>query len=101
MKLVFIACALFLTGCVSFNRGGTTHHVILGFGIVSVNSTNRAVADVIKTQVIGLGFNDSGAGAHFDLGYGCTTVVKVVTNQNIVIEVSDVPGKPLTVNVPK
>ena len=85
----------------SISKNGTTHHVILGFGIVSVNSTNTAAADVIKTQVIGLGFNDSGAGAHFDLGYGVTTVVRVVTNQNIVIEVSDVPGKPLTVNIPK
>lgn len=101
MKLIFIAGALFLTGCVNFNRGGTTHHVILGFGIVSANSTNQAAANVVKTQVIGLGFNDSGAGAHFDLGYGTTTVVSIVTNQNIVIEVSDVPGKPLTVDIPK
>lgn len=96
-----MACALLLTGCVSFNRGGTTQHVILGFGIVSVNNTNKAVADVIKTQVLGLGFNDSGAGAHFDLGYSSTTVVRVATNQNVVIEVSDVPGKPMTVTVPR
>lgn len=95
-----LAVCLLCAGCMSFNRNGTTHHVIIGFGIVSVNNTNNAAATVIKSQAIGLNLSD-GAGTKLGLGYSSTTVVKVHTNENVIIEVYDMPGKPLTVNIPK
>jgi hypothetical protein len=72
--------------------------VIIGFGIVSVSNTNKTAATVVKTQLLGLGYsNDNGPRAA--VGYSSSTVVKVATNQNAQIEVSNLPLKPLTVNV--
>lgn len=43
---------LALTGC-SFERNGTVHHVIIGFGIVSVPKTNE-VAEIARIRALGV-----------------------------------------------
>lgn len=101
MKSLIAACALLCcAGCINYDRNGTEHHVIIGFGIVSVSHTNKAVATVVKTQVLGLGVSDT-AVSRVGLGYSSVTEVRVNTNENMLIEVYNLPGKPLTVNVPK
>lgn len=99
MKSLLTACVLFCcAGCITYNRDGTSHHVIIGFGVVSVNNTNQTAATVVKTQILGFGYSTDN-GPRAAVGYSSSTVVKVATNQNAQIEVSNLPLKPLTVNV--
>jgi hypothetical protein len=101
VKSLLTACVLFCcSGCITYNRDGTSHHVIIGFGIVSVNNTNRTAATVVTTKLLGVGYSDD-SGPRAAVGYSSSTVIRVATNQNAQIEVSNLPLKPLTVTVSK
>ena len=79
-----------------FNRGGTTYYLVIGVGVVSVSNTNTSVARVVKTDAIGI----TGTPHGVTVGYTGSSVISVNTNQNILVEVQRLPGKPLTVCVP-
>ncbi len=86
---------LFICGCVPIRTDGTTHYVVVGFGVVSVNNTNQYAASVTRANILGGYVSNRGGG----VGYSSEQKIMVRTNANIDIEVSKVPFKPLKVNV--
>ena len=89
--------AITVAGC-SYNDGhGTRHTLILGFGIVSVNSTNKNLATV--TKITGIGLNANTAPARGGVGYFNSTLVEVKADTDMIIEVDDKPGSPIFVDI--
>jgi hypothetical protein len=86
---------LFMSSCIPIQTNGTTHYLVVGIGIVSVNNTNQVIAQVTKATVIGGYASEHGGG----IGYSAVNQIMVNTNSDIDIEVSNVPFKPLSVNV--
>ncbi|HOT88651.1 MAG TPA: hypothetical protein PL028_03800 [Bacteroidales bacterium] len=86
---------LFMTGCIPIRNNSTTHYVVLGIGIVSVNNTNQSMAQVTKSTIVG------GYASEYGGGIGISTHNKIMinTNQNLVIEANSVPFKNIKVNV--
>ena len=83
MRIALLAALLALTGC-SYERNGVVHHVIVGFGVISVTKTNP-VATVTKTQALGI----SAIGPQISIGYVNGTVAlvdKTATNLNLIIK---------------
>lgn len=80
-----ITLALLMTGC-AFKRNGSVHHVVIGFGVISVPCTN-AVAEVTKIKAVGA-YAGGGVGPRFALGYVDGTVTSIdASATNVVIEV--------------
>lgn len=98
LRYNLLLCLLLLlgSGCVPIRQNGTTHYLVIGFGVVSVNNTNREVAQVIRANALGVMVSNRGMTA----GYSATTSVSIKTNENVLIEVKQAPLKPLTVCVP-
>lgn len=94
MKLVLLLVLVLATGCAVTDKAGTTHHLVIGFGVVSVSHPSSA-AQVIKATTVGLGISSSPPGCQ--LGYGSSITTYVNSGTNLVIEVSELPGKPLTI----
>ena len=88
---------IFICGCVPIRTNGTTHYLVIGVGVVSVNNTNQSYATVTKTTVIGGYVSENGGG----IGYSSVNkiMVNANTNTDIDIEVSNVPFKSMKVNV--
>lgn len=78
--MLVAAVALLLTGC-TIERKGVVHHVIVGFGVVSVNKTNLD-AQVVQARALGV----YGSGSVFAAGYLNQTTTTVKTNSNVIIE---------------
>lgn len=98
-KLLLLVALLATGGCVSSTqKGGTTRHVIFGFGVVSVDNSQTNLAVVQKVSAFGL-YGGTGPGAKVGLGYMNRQVVEVVTNANLVIEVDSI-GKPIKITIP-
>lgn len=94
---LLVLCLLLLgSGCVPFHKDGTTHYLVIGVGIVSVNDTNRSAAQVTRANALGVAVTGRGLTA----GYLAETSVAIQTNENVVIEVKQSPFKPLSVCVP-
>ena len=93
---MFVAAGLILmVGCVPIRTNGTTHYLVIGIGVVSVNNTNQYSAAVTKTTVLGGYVSENGGG----VGYSSKNQIMVRTNANIDIEVMSVPFKSMKVNV--
>lgn len=99
MKLTLLGFAasamLFMSGCIPIHTNGTTHYLVVGIGVVSVNTTNQAMAQVTKSTVLGGYVSERGGG----VGYSSVNQIMVNTNSDMDVEVSSVPFKPLKVNV--
>ena len=95
-QAIFAALGLILmSGCIPIRTNGTTHYLVLGIGVVSVNNTNQYAASVTKANVLGGYVSEHGGG----IGYSSEQRIMVSTNVNMDIEVSKVPFKPMKVNV--
>lgn len=95
-QAIFAAFGLLLmVGCIPIRTNGTTHYLVIGLGVVSVNNTNQYAASVTKANVLGGYVSDHGGG----VGYSSEQRIMVNTNVNMDIEVSKVPFKPMKVNV--
>lgn len=72
------------TGC-TIERNGVVHHVVIGFGVVSVGTAD-VPAKVMKVNAVGL---YTTSGPRFKLGAGLLseTSIEVKTNANILLEV--------------
>ena len=93
-----ISAALILicmSGCIPIHSGGTTHYLVVGIGVVSVNNTNQYAASVTKANVLGGYVSEHGSG----IGYSSEQRIMVSTNTSMDIEVSKMPFKPVKVNV--
>jgi hypothetical protein len=84
-----------MSGCIPIQTNGTTHYLIVGIGVISVNNTNHQAATVTKSTVIGGYVSEHGSG----VGYSSQNLIMVNTNNNIDIEVNSAPFKPIKVNV--
>lgn len=92
--LIFLAL---ISGCTVCNKG-TVHHIILGFGVVSVSAGTNNLAKVVNSNVVGIHLS-SGPGLKAGVGYASQATV-YVNSTNLLIEVDRFPGRPLTVTVP-
>jgi hypothetical protein len=82
VKGLLAAALLCLAGC-SIDRNGVVHHVVLGFGVVSVPKTN-AVAQVVKVNAFGIYYGPTQA----SIGYVGSTVTEVSPSAtNVILEV--------------
>lgn len=86
---------LLISGCIPIRTSGTTHYLVIGIGVVSVNNTNQVSAQVTRATMLGGYVTDSGVG----VGYKSSNQIMVNTNSDMDIEVSSVPFEPLTVNI--
>lgn len=84
-----------MSGCVPIRSGGTTHYLVVGIGVVSVNNTNRSQAQITKTTVFGGYASENGGG----IGYSSQNRIMVITNADMDIEVYSLPFKSMKVNV--
>lgn len=84
------------SGCVPFKSDGTTHYLVIGIGVVSVNNTNKTIAQVTRVSVAGFMASELGVVA----GFVSQASIAVKTNENIAIEVQQLPFKPIKVCVP-
>ena len=71
-----------MTGC-SITRNGVVHHVVIGFGVVSVPVPTNTVAQVTRAKAIGI---YAGPG-NFYLGAGSLLTADVQTNANVILEI--------------
>lgn len=81
------------SGCSMTDKAGVTHHVILGFGVVSVARSN-SVVQVEQTRVLGLDLSNGGSA--FGVVNRVTTYVD--PGADVGVEVEEVGGK-LRLNV--
>jgi hypothetical protein len=85
IPFLLLSCiSLLLCGCTT-SRNGITRHYVVGFGIISVNST-QAVATVTKANVLGV-YGVSGPVSGLSAGFISTTTAVVKTNSNVLISV--------------
>lgn len=93
-QVIFAVLGLLLMcGCVPIRTNGTTHYLVLGIGVVSVNNTNQYAASVTKANVLGGYVSDHGGG----VGYSSEQRIMVNTNSDLTIEVNSVPFKSIKV----
>jgi hypothetical protein len=85
-NLVSIVLLALACGCVPFHRGGTTHYLVLGFGLVSVNSTNQIAVTAVKANVLGV-MASTMPGPKLSVGYTSMAAASVETNQNAIVEI--------------
>lgn len=101
-RIVALLCTItllsLLCGCSSTDSSGTTHHYVVGFGVVSVNNAHTNIATVQKINAVGI-YGGTGPGGKFGVGYVNRQIIEVVTNANLVIEVDSV-GKPIKITIP-
>jgi hypothetical protein len=91
LTLTLLALA---AGCSTTGKDGTRHYIVIGFGLVSVNTTNLASAEVYKMQVLGISASDM-PGVRLNMGYASSLVVLVPANNSAILEISDGPFSPL------
>jgi hypothetical protein len=88
-----------LVGCVPFtDRSGTRHYLVVGIGVVSVNKTNQPV-QVIKETMLGMTIQT--LPLKCAVGVEDTIELRAETSVNAVVEVQNLPFKPLKVEVQK
>ena len=92
---VVVFITLLICGCVPIRTSGTTHYLVIGIGVVSVNNTNQYAASITTENVLGGYVTDNGIG----FGYKSSNQIMVNTNSDMDIEVSNVPFNPLKINV--
>jgi hypothetical protein len=99
--LVFLVFHGALSSCVSIpGKSGTVHHVIIGFGIVSVNEPATQAVIATDSHILGMSISDQ-PGLKFAFGYSSNTVVRVPDGaEDVRVEVSKVPGQPIMIDVP-
>jgi hypothetical protein len=104
--LGWVGCALAvastLAGCVARVPGheGETHHVIVGFGVVTTRESARAGVVATRAHSLGLSVTDR-PGLKLGMGWASSTVVSVADGaEDVRVEVSRRPGGPLIVEAP-
>jgi len=84
-----------MVGCIPIRTNGTTHYLVIGIGVVSINNTNQSLANVTKATVLGGYISEKGGG----VGYSSQNRIMVNTNADMSIEVKSVPLKSIKVDV--
>jgi hypothetical protein len=92
---VLVVGMIFMSGCIPIHTNGSTHYLVIGLGVVSVNNTNQAIAQITKSTILGGYVSEHGGG----IGYNSLNQIMVNTNSDMDIEISRVPFKSLKVDV--
>lgn len=89
-------------GCIPIpGKGGVTHHIVIGFGVVSVREGEKDAVVATHVNALGVAISDR-PGMKLGVGYTESTVVSVNQGaEDVRIEVSRVPGGPLVVECPR
>jgi hypothetical protein len=99
---VALALGGLLAGCVAKVPGGAgeTHHLIVGFGVVTTRDGGRDGVVATRAHALGLSVTDR-PGLKLGMGYASSTVVSVADGaKDVRVEVSRRPGGPLIVEAP-
>ena len=81
-------------------KNGTSHYLVLGAGLISVNQTNAQAASVVRSHTLGMMITDA-PGMKFSAGYSSATAVSVAEDaEDVRIEIEGKPGGDLTVIAP-
>lgn len=90
-----------LAGCIAIpGKNGTTHHLIIGIGLVSVNESSAQTVLATDSHALGISISNQ-PGLKFVAGYSSNTMVSVADGADDVrVEVSKFPGGPFVVEVP-
>ena len=102
-SLLAILFPVLLNGCIVTVPGeeSVKHHIVLGFGMVSVNAPPEQAAVATQVQALGINISDQ-PGLKFGLGYSSGTVVTVPARaEDVRLAVTKTPGCPFTVDVQK
>lgn len=83
--LLALLASVLTSGCISYTARGVRHHVILGFGVVTVD-TNKPTVTVVKSATVGIGASSFPV-RRCTVGFSKDTAAVVDTNQNVVIEI--------------
>lgn len=94
-----------LAGCGTFSgfvlpvetRDGTTHHIVIGFGVVSVNRAPDETVTATRATALGAVLSDRPM-PKVGLGYSSSVVVTTVPGVDALVEVSQRPWGPLVIN---
>lgn len=97
LYLLFLA-SLANWACLAIpGRGGTTHYVVLGFGVISVNERGRPGVVATDGQTLGVCVSDR-PGLKLAVGYSSSAVVSVADGaEDVRVEASRRVGGPLVV----
>ncbi len=101
MKLPYVAILLLLCGCSVplGNKNGTSYHMILGFGIVSVNDNVNEAAVITRTTSIGVAVTDQ-PGLKCSIGYSSNKAITISEEaDNVIVEVEHSPLGDISVNL--
>jgi hypothetical protein len=95
----WLLVALAAAGCTLPVRGreGTTHHVVLGFGVVSVHRSPAETVTATRVQALGVVVTDRPM-LKVGVGYASSVVVTAVPGVDAAVEVSQRPWGPLRVD---
>jgi len=94
-----VLSALLCQGCMSWtDPSGTTHHLIIGVGLVRCNETNDKQVLATDTTAFGVSLSDS-PGLRFGLGYSAGTVVSISSGaKDVLVEVKSRPDAPIVID---
>ncbi|MBU1052571.1 MAG: hypothetical protein KKC46_01940 [Proteobacteria bacterium] len=100
-QIIYISLlSCLLCGCsIPINgQNGTTHHLIVGLGVVTVKQPNENNGVLVtKTESIGAQISDQPT-IHFAIGYSKSNVVSIPeTTNNIVLEISQKTLGPINI----
>jgi hypothetical protein len=92
------------TGCSGIpvrSRDGTTHHLIIGIGVVSVNNSRPSAATVTATHAVGVSMSDAPA-LNLQIGYSSSLTTAIPDDaEDVRVETSRLPFGPVIVDVQK
>jgi hypothetical protein len=97
-RLIAVISFMVLAGCCLSHKDerGTQHYLIIGLGMVSLNEKDNAV---LATRLNSIGISLSNRpDLRFGLGYTSSLVVSIVPYADTLVELSQSPGDPITIN---
>jgi len=104
MVLLLWILTISQTGCSGIpvrSRDGTTHHVIIGIGVVSVNNSRPSAATVTSTHAVGVAMSDTPI-LNLGIGYSSSLTTAIPDDaEDVRVETSRLPFGPIIVDVQK
>jgi hypothetical protein len=92
------------TGCSGIpihSREGTTHHLIIGIGVVSVNNSRPSAAMITATHAIGVAISNN-PNFYLGIGYSSNLTTAIPDDaKDVRVEASRLPFGPVIVDVQK
>lgn len=97
--ILLLAGVFLLNGCsIPVKQGEVTHHLVIGFGIVSTYEGTNQPVSVTRVQALGA-YVSNQPGLKVGIGACSSTAVSVSTNaEDVRIEVRTKPGSGLTID---